>query len=54
MTTAAEWGLRTMTDIECPTCGAVSDIVWKCSECGKPFDGDEPTGGDRAVLGGGS
>lgn len=37
----------------CPTCDHDSDVSWKCDKCGKPFDGDESAGGDRAVLGGG-
>jgi predicted amidophosphoribosyltransferase len=38
---------------ECPTCHADSEYTYKCSECGKPFDGDEPEG-SRSPLGGGA
>lgn len=39
--------------VECDNCGNESECIWKCDECGKPFDGDESSGGDRAVIGGG-
>jgi DNA-directed RNA polymerase subunit RPC12/RpoP len=31
--------------VECPVCEADSDLLWRCSECGKPFDGDGDSAG---------
>lgn len=33
---------------ECPACGAQSEVVYACSECGKPFDGDNDSAPGRA------
>jgi tRNA(Ile2) C34 agmatinyltransferase TiaS len=43
-----------MSNPVCPVCDIESDVTWKCSECGKPFDGNESSQGGRAVLGGGA
>lgn len=41
-------------DAQCPVCDAMSDFIYRCSECGKLFEDD---GGSRdagrSVLGGG-
>jgi len=39
---------------QCPVCEASVDPgVWRCPECGKPFDG-ETTDSNRSPLGGGA
>lgn len=37
----------------CETCQLESALCYKCSHCGKPFDGDETGGNGRAPYGGG-
>ena len=36
---------------KCPVCGAVSELSYKCDECGKPFDGDGDSAPGRAQEG---
>lgn len=37
---------------ECPVCGAESEDCYACSECGKLFDADDGSDGERARAGG--
>lgn len=36
---------------KCSVCGELSDCVWKCDVCGKPFDGDADGAPGRAQEG---
>ena len=33
----------------CPVCDAESDKAWRCTECGKPFDGDQDASGAQEL-----
>lgn len=37
----------------CGARGELSEEICKCTHCGKPFDGEDGSGGGRAAIGGG-
>lgn len=37
--------------VKCPACGHMSDVIFRCSECGHDLVEEEPVTADEAAVG---
>lgn len=37
--------------VECPSCGEISEVIYRCEHCGKDLTGEETEGSNNTVIG---